>query len=68
MANCCLHARMLSAAVLAAGGLAPAALTLLDEGRPVAVIVTAAEPSALVRYAVAELNLHLEAMAGAALP
>jgi len=59
---------MVTATALAAACACSAALTLFDGGRPGAVIVTADAPSATARYAVAELNQHLEAMTGAALP
>ena len=45
-----------------------AALVLVDEGRANAVIVTADKPGPLAKYAVAELNTHLELMCGTRLP
>lgn len=60
--------RRVMTATAAAACSAAAALTLCDGGRPLAVIVTADKPSATVRYAVEELNRHLETMAGVALP
>ncbi len=44
------------------------AVTLYEAGRPLAVIVTAERPTGVVRHAVAELNEHLTAMTGTALP
>ena len=59
---------MLTLAALLGGGAAAGALTLVEQGRPQAVVVIADKPSALVRYAVEDLNRHIEAMAGVALP
>lgn len=43
-------------------------LTLVEDGRPVAGIVLAAEPTRAAQFAVAELQYHLEKMTGTALP
>lgn len=60
--------RVAAITLLGAVASGAAGITLIQEGRPVAVVVTAGQPSDVVRYAVAELNLHLEAMAGTVLP
>jgi len=44
------------------------AITLVDDGSPVATIVTAKNPPATVELAVAELQHHLEKMTGVVLP
>ncbi|MBN2449424.1 MAG: DUF4838 domain-containing protein [Lentisphaeria bacterium] len=60
-------ARLLTAILLTAGVSLPA-LTLIEDGRPGAVIVTADSPTRVVRYAVEELNRHLGAISGTPLP
>ncbi|MGC9318249.1 MAG: DUF4838 domain-containing protein, partial [Armatimonadota bacterium] len=45
-----------------------AEVVLVRDGSPTATIVTASNPTSAVRLAVAELNMHLEAMRGVRLP
>lgn len=59
---------MLTLVTLMLAGGACAALTLVKDGRPQAVIVTAAQPSASAKRAAAELQHFIERMSGAKLP
>ena len=54
-------------AVLLCGAWA-GAVTLVEDGKPVAVIVTDAKPTIAAKLAALELQYHIEAMTGAALP
>jgi hypothetical protein len=65
----CLHARLAGVLLLllARTGCA-AGVPLVVEGRPAAVIVTSARPTAVAQYAAEELALHVEKATGLRLP
>jgi len=60
--------RLLSAAAAAALSTAALAATLVENGQPRAVVVTAANPTPVVQFAVKELVDHVKLVSGASLP